>query len=183
VRFVTQPLVARLDQSALLTVWGLRRWKRLEVRLVGSTTAIGLIEPWQPLRFHNGTWTVHLYPLELRGVYPIQLREQPGGRILQSNHWLLRVLARGTLACPTFANPIDVARAWVNDVAHGKLVAVKPWPFRTSDHRDRRLHLKLVVAYNPADDPSLSGRLGIFITCVRVNFRSNWRLLEATIAP
>jgi hypothetical protein len=129
----TQPPVARLDQSALLTVRGVRLVRQIRVRLRGSTTAIGLLAPWLPLRFHAGEWTARLPPLEHRGVYPIELRREPGGRILQSKRWLFRVLARGTLARPAFTSPIEVVRWWVQVVRHGTLVAIKPWRFRTSN--------------------------------------------------
>ena len=60
---------------------------------------------------------------------------------------------------------------------------VRPWRFQMHDYRDRRLQQEFVVAYSPRGNRTVSGRLGIFITCVRINFGGNWRLLEASVRP
>ena len=122
-------------------------------------------------------------PVGRRGVYPIQFRQRPGGHILQSRHWLFRVLARNTLKRPAFPSPFDVARWWVRVVAGGTLLRVRPWRFPTHDYRDRRLQQEFVVAYSPHRNSTVSERLGIFITCVRINFGGDWRLLEASVSP
>jgi hypothetical protein len=180
---VTRPHVAVLQQSALVIVRGLDPARGLNVRLAGSTTAIGLLAPWLPLRFRDGAWTGRLPPLERRGVYQIELRGRVGSRILTSRRWLFRVLERGTLRRPTFTSPVGVARWWVRVRAHGTLVAVRQWPMSIRDQRDHRLHRKLVIAYSPPGDTSVAGRLGFFITCVRLDFGARWRLLDASVAP
>lgn len=180
---VIRPTIARLEQRSTIVVSGVPRSGRLVVRLAGSTTSIGLLAPWQPLRFRDGAWTGELLPLERRGVYPIQLRRQPNGRIMQSPRWLFRVLAPDTLRLPAFPSLFDVARWWVRAVAHGTVVAVRPWQFPMHDYRDPRLQRELVVAYSPRGDSTVAGRLGMFITCVRLDFGGNWRLLEASVRP
>ena len=82
----------------------------------------------------------------------------------------------------SFAAPEEVAAAWVSDAAHGRLVAVRRWPAPAFDHRDRRLHQLLVVAYQP-QGAGTDVRLGMFVTAVRLAFGSRWRLLEATVGP
>ena len=113
VAVLTRPLIAQLDQRALIIVRGFPWSRRLDVRLAGSTTSIGLLAPWQSLHFRHGVWSGELLPVGRRGVYPIQFRQRPGGHILQSRHWLFRVLARNTLGRPAFPSPFDVARWWV----------------------------------------------------------------------
>jgi hypothetical protein len=183
VAVLTRPLIAQLDQQALIIVRGFPWSRRLDVRLAGSTTSIGLLAPWQSLHFRHGVWSGELLPVGRRGVYPIQFRQRPGGHILQSRHWLFRVLARNTLKRPAFPSPFDVARWWVRVVAGGTLLRVRPWRFPTHDYRDRRLQQEFVVAYSPHRNSTVSERLGIFITCVRINFGGDWRLLEASVSP
>jgi hypothetical protein len=94
------------------------------------------------------------------------------------------VLARGTLARPSYATPEAVARWWVRTVpADARLVAQKRWARPAFDRRDPRLHQLLVIAYRPAGDRRIDHRLGIFITVFRNSYRSRWRLLEATVLP
>lgn len=175
------PAVARLGQVAVVAVHGLGRRGNLEVRLEGSTTAIGLRSPWVPLRMRSGVWSGPMPLLERRGVYPIELRQRAGAPVMRSKQWLFRVLAVGTLSGRSFATPEQVARSWVRD--HGTLVALKRWPMPALDHRLPAMHQLMVAAYSPPGDPSLTGRLGIFITAVRTSFRGPWRFLEATVQP
>jgi hypothetical protein len=176
-----RPAVVRLGQSATIVVRAAKGSQGFEVRLEGSTTAIGLLSPWFRLRRHGGVWTVRVPPLELRGVYPLELREWPRRRVVRSWRWLYEVLAIDTLGRPSFATPEGVARDWVR--RRGTLRAARRWPFSTRDHRLPTFQQRLVVAYIPSGDPSPSDRLGAFITAVRVSFGGRWRLLEATVRP
>lgn len=183
VRFVVvvQPPVVRLGQSAVVTVRSPARWLGLEVRLDGSTTAIGVLAPWFPLQPHDGVWSVTIPPLEMRGVYPLEFRERAGSKVTRSRRWLFRVLAVGTLARPSFPTPEEVARDWVK--RHGTLRALRRWPLGTHDFRVRALHQRFVVAYSPVGYRNLADRRGIFITAVRISFGARWRLLEANVRP
>jgi len=176
-----RPAVVRLGQSAVVEVRTGEPWRRLELRLKGSTTEIGLLSPWVRLRLRDGVWSARIPPLEARGVYPIELRGLPGDGVLHSRGWLYKVLAAGTLAAPSFLTPEGVVRDWIG--RHGTLRALRRWPFSAHDRRDPVLHQRLIAAYTPRGDQNPSDRLGIFITAVRISFSARWRLLEATVRP
>jgi len=176
-----RPPVGQLGQTDLVTVRGMPRWSSVEIRLEGSTTAIGIISPWVPLRERDGVWSGVIPPLELRGVYPVEIRQRPGTGILRSKRWLFRVLAPGTLSRPAFATPEQVAADWVT--SHGTLVAMRRWQLPAYDHRLPALHQLLVVSYSPLGDLAPADRLGIFIMAVRTSFGGRWRFLEATVHP
>lgn len=177
------PAVVRLREPASVTVSGIAV-SSLEVRLAGATAAKGSPLLWRRMQRSNGGWWAALPKPALLGIYPIQLRAGAGTAIVGSRLWLLRVLADGTLARPSFATPEEVARWWVRTrAANVRLVAMKRWPRPAFDRRDPRLHQLLVVAYRPAGDTRVRDRLGIFITAFRNGFSGRWRLLEATVTP
>ena len=104
--------------------------------------------------------------------------------MLRSDHWLLRVFARGTLARPAFKTPEEVAAYWVSTVgAKARIDALRRWPRPAFDRRDRRLHQLMVIAYSPDAKTKARDRLGIFVTAVRDGYHGRWRLLEATAVP
>jgi hypothetical protein len=180
---VADPAVVRLGRPASVTVRGFAS-RRLEVRLVGATTAAGAQLGWSPLRLAGNVWRGSLPKPALRGIYPIEVRAGAGRRVVRSPSWLFRVFAAGTLSRPSFATPEGVAKWWVRTATgHARLVALKRWPRPAFDLRDRRLHQLLVVAYSPAGDPRVGDRLGMFICAVRDGFNGRWRLLEATLQP
>jgi len=97
---------------------------------------------------------------------------------------LLRVLARGTEARPSFSEPADVASWWVRTVpTRGLLVAARNWPLSADDRRDPRRHRNLVVAYTVAGHRAARDRLGVFVTAFREGGSGRWRLLETSVAP
>jgi hypothetical protein len=119
-----------------------------------------------------------------RGVYVLELRVRAGERVWRSDAWLLRVLARGTEARPSFGDPADVAAWWVRTVPiRGRLVVTRRWPLSADDRRDPRRHQKLVVAYTVAGHRAAKDRLGVFVTAFREGRSGRWRLLEASVAP
>jgi hypothetical protein len=178
------PGVVHLGDAATVRVSGASA-AALSVRLVGATTRTGAALPWVPLSRHGNTWEGRLPRPSLHGVYPIELRDPTAGRrVWRCRCWLVRVLARGTLARPSYATPEAVARWWVRTVPPGaRLVAQRRWPRPAFDRRDPRLHQLLVIAYRPAGDRRVDHRLGIFITAFRNSYRGRWRLLEATVLP
>jgi 2-polyprenyl-3-methyl-5-hydroxy-6-metoxy-1,4-benzoquinol methylase len=88
----------------------------LEVKVVGGTSSPGKPLPWTRLRFGHGAWYSVLPIPVLRGVYPLRLRVREGGRVMGSDHWLLRVFALGTGSRPLFSTPEAVAAWWVRTV-------------------------------------------------------------------
>jgi hypothetical protein len=180
---VAEPAVVGLGRPASITVHGFAG-HRLQMRLAGATTAGGRPLGWEPLHLAGAIWRGRAPKPALRGVYPIELRSGAGRPVIRSATWLIRVFALGTLARPAFATAEDVARWWVRALPeHARLVALKRWRRPAFDHRDRRLHQLLVVAYSPAGHPRVRDRLGMFITAVRDGYNGRWRLLEATVAP
>lgn len=178
-----RPDVVPLGKSSSIEVTGIRS-RTLQVRLLGASADSGRAIPWMSLRLRHGVWQGALRMPELRGVYPVELRVRPGGPIVRSDEWLLRVFAKGTYARPSFRTPEDVARWWVRKIPGGaKLVALKRWPRPAFDRRDPRLHRLLVLAYSLTGRPAVHDRLGIFVTAVRDGYRGGWRLLEATALP
>jgi len=177
------PAVVPLRHTASVTVTGVAA-PTLEVHLVGSSTALGRALPWTMLRRVGNAWRGTLPLPEFRGIYPIELRVEPGGEVLRSDRWLLRVFARGTLARPSFRTPEEVAAYWVSTVgAKARIKALRLWPRPAFDRRVRRLHQLMVIAYSPDGKTSVRDRLGIFVTAVRDGYHGRWRLLEATAAP
>ena len=177
------PAVVPLRHSASVTVTGVAA-PTLEVHLLGSSTALGKALPWTTLRRIGNTWHGTLPLPEFRGIYPIELRVARGGQVLRSDHWLLRVFARGTLSRPSFKTPEEVAAYWVSTVgSKARIQALKRWPRPAFDRRDRRLHQLMVIAYSPDAKTKVRDRLGIFVTAVRDGYHGRWRLLEATAVP
>jgi hypothetical protein len=179
---IVYPAVALRGHHATITVTGIDV-ASLQVRLDGATQHLGHPLPWTSLRRTRRGWRAVLPAPEFRGVYPIELRSRPARPLPRSPTWVLRVFAAGTLSRPLFETPEEVARAWVAALPGARLVAIKRWPRSAFDHRNRHLHQRLVVAYEPVGRHALSDRLGIFITAVRDRTASKWRLLEATVVP
>jgi hypothetical protein len=74
----------------------------------------------------------------LLGVYQLQLRVPQHTRLLQSPHWLLRVLPSGALGRATFPSPRAVIRSYVSGLPGDQvLVADRAWRPPSYDHRDR----------------------------------------------
>jgi hypothetical protein len=177
------PAVALRGHSATITVTHLTV-PSLEVRVVGATTNLGHPLPWTRLRDVRGVWRGGLPAPEFRGVYPLELRIGRGSPVWRSEHWLLRVFARGTTSRPSFSTPEGVAGWWVRTLPFDpRLVAMKRWPQPAFDLRDHRRHQLVVVAYSLAGHRAARDRLGIFVTAVRDGLDGPWRLLEATVAP
>lgn len=188
VRLSLRSPVIDLFHSASVRVSGISSQKA-EVRLLGANDRSGLAYewkpyPWQRLRARQGASRGALPAPPLFGIYRLQLRLDPGRRLVSRTSWLLRVFPRGTEARRSFATPAGVLRDYVARLpGHEVLVAVKPWPMAAFDHRDPRLHRLFAIAYCPRRDNRTSARLGKFITAVRDGFRGRWRLLEATTGP
>jgi hypothetical protein len=161
----------------------------VSVRILGADDPEGRAYQWAPyrwrqLRLTQDTWHATLPAPPLRGVYQLQFRVQKSARLLQSQHWLLRVLPPGTLQRPSFAKPFAVIRDYVSHLPGNQvLVSARPWPQATYDHRDPRLNRLFVIAYAPHGENPLSTPLGLFITTFRNGYDGRWRLLEATIRP
>ncbi|HYA08900.1 MAG TPA: hypothetical protein VEG24_04875 [Gaiellaceae bacterium] len=177
------PAVVPLRHTASVTVTGVAA-PTLQVHLLGGSTALGKALPWTTLRRVGKTWHGTLPLPEFRGIYPIELRVARGAQVLRSDHWLLRVFARGTLSRPSFKTPEEVAAYWVSTVgSKARIQALKRWPRPAFDRRDRRLHQLMVIAYSPDAKTKVRDRLGIFVTAVRDGYHGRWRLLEATAVP
>src|SRR5262249_35620001 len=130
------------------------------------------------------SWQGTLPAPALLGIYPVQLRAGNGAQIVGSQHWMLRVFVPGTLKRRSFATPEQVARAWVTSLpGHAKPVALKRFRRPDFEHRTRRLHQLLVIAWLPNGRHARSDRLGIFVTAVQDGFNGGWRLLEANALP
>jgi hypothetical protein len=71
----------------------------------------------------------------------------------------------------------------VQTVAHGTLVALKPWPRSDLDRRDPRLHQLFVVSFAPAGDADPPDQRGMFVTVFRDGYGGGWRFLEASVQP
>jgi hypothetical protein len=118
----------------------------------------------------------------LRGIYQLQFRVGRRKRLLQSPHWLLRVLPPGDLRRRALPTPLAVTLAYVRNLPGNQvLVAARPWPQASFDHRDPRLHRLFAIAYAPRGN--YNARRGLFITAVRDGYHGRWRLLEATVSP
>lgn len=174
--------VVRLGQQATIAVSNVRAGS-MQVLLLGGTGEFGKPLGWRSLRQVGGTWRGNLPGPAHLGIYPIMLRTGVGTPAFGSPQWLLRVFAPGARSQPSFADPADVVRWWVQSVPREELVAMKPWPFPDFDRRDRRLHRLFVVAYAPAGDANVDDRLGTFVTAVRDGYQGRWRFLEATLEP
>jgi hypothetical protein len=161
----------------------------LVVRLRGATDMHGAAYEWAPYRWRRltrvrGTWRGLLPAPALRGVYQLQLRVQGRRRLLQSPHWLLRVLPPGTLEQRAFATPRAAIRDFVAHLrGHQVLTKLRSWPQPAYDHRDPRLNRLFVVAYAPRGTTDPSARLGLFISTFRDGFDGEWRVLQAATEP
>jgi hypothetical protein len=183
VRLDLEPSIAMLKERVDISVQGMSG-SAVEARLAGATDANGNVLPWTPLTRSGSSWQGTLPAPALLGVYLVQLRAGDDARVVGSHHWMLRVFLPGTLSRRSFATPEQVARYWVTRLpGHPKLVAMKRWPRPDFDHRDRRLHQLLVIAWLPHGHHARRDRLGIFVTAVRDGFSGRWRLLEATALP
>jgi hypothetical protein len=177
------PAIVQPGESATLTVRGLAT-SSVEAHLAGATAPGGAPLPWVALRRTGRSWKGLLPEPSLRGVYRIELRIGPGGRVMTSHSWLLRVLDPGTLARPRFATPEAVADWWVRAVHPDfRVVALKRWPRPAFDRRDLRLHRLMVIAYSRVGDRRVDDRRGIFLTAFRERYGGAWRLLEASVYP
>jgi hypothetical protein len=160
----------------------------VEVRLLGAIDRTGLAYQWTPYPWHrlrprHGTWRGLLQPPPLFGSYQLQLRLDPGRRLLSHACWLLRVFPCGAMARPSFATPVAAVRYFVTRLpGHQVLVALRRWPLAAFDHRDPRLHRIFVIAYAPRAG-NRGARRGKFVTIVRDGFHGRWRLLQATTGP
>jgi hypothetical protein len=156
---------------------------RLEVALDGASDRDGHLLGWRAARRWGSSWTAPLPRPALRGIYPLLLRERPGGRVIRSRHWLLRVFRPHASREPSFATPEEVIRWWVRTRTRGTVAALRRWRRPDFDKRDPRLHRLFVIAYNPPGRPGIANRLGMFLTAVRDGYDGRWRLLEATVQP
>jgi hypothetical protein len=183
VRLDLQPSIAALKERIGISVHGMSG-SPVEARLAGATDVNGNAAPWTHLTRSGSSWQGTLPAPSLLGIYLVQLRKGDGARVVGSNHWMLRVFRPGTLSRRSFATPEQVARDWVAHLpGDARLVAMKRWRRPDFDHRDRRLHQLLVIAWLPEGRHHRSDRLGIFVTAVRDGFSGRWRLLEATALP
>jgi hypothetical protein len=177
------PSIAMLKERIGISVHGMSG-SSVEARLAGATDENGKALPWTHLTRSGSSWQGTLPAPALLGIYLVQLRKGDGAHIVGSQHWMLRVFRPGTLRRRSFTTPEQVARYWVTRLpGHPKLVAMKRWRRPDFDHRDRRLHQLLVIAWLPHGRHHRSDRLGIFVTAVRDGFSGKWRLLEATALP
>jgi len=175
-------------QPARVSVSGIAATS-VSVRLRGANDPAGLAYQWAPyrwqrLRLVRGRWHGVLPAPPLRGIYQLQLRVGPRKRVLQSPHWILRVLPRGTLDRRPFPTPRAVIHNYVHHLpGNWVLVAARPWQRAAFDHRDPRLHRLFVISCAPRGNDNAGARRGLFITAVRDGYRGRWRLLETTAAP
>jgi hypothetical protein len=177
-----RPATVRLAEQPTIVVSHLHVGS-LQVLLQGATDQLGHPLGWRSLRAVKGTWIGVLPMPGFNGLYPVLLRVRAGTAPFGSERWLLRVMDPGTASRPSFRQPVDVARWWVQTVHGRRLVALKAWPRPGFDHRDARLHRLFVVAYSPVGDDNVRHRLGMFITAYRDGYHGRWRLLEATVQP
>jgi hypothetical protein len=174
-----RPSVVRLGQHSAIRVSGVHT-RSLEVRLAGAAHVDGRAFAWHALRPVAGGWRGTLPLPPVHGVYPVLLRTRAGELTPGP---FLRVLPPGALSRPSFADPADVARWWVRSVAHGTLVALRPWPRSGLDRRDVRLHRLFVVSYSLSGDPDGLDQHGMFVTAFRDGYSGVWRFLEADVQP
>jgi hypothetical protein len=157
------------------------------VRLIGATDMSGRAYEWTPyrwrqLRLRRGTWRGVLPAPVLFGMYQLQLRLDHGRKLVTSPHWLERVFPYRTEGRRSFASPAGVIRDYVAHLpGHKVLVATRPWPLASYDHRDSRLHRLFAIAFAPRGKKGL--RSGRFITTVREGFHGGWRLLQVSTQP
>lgn len=188
VRLSVRPDVIDLFHDASIAVDGVSAGG-VEVRLLGAIDRSGLAYAWTPYRWHrlllrHGAWRGAIPAPPLFGIYQLQLRLDPGHRLLSHGCRLLRVFPRGTESRPSFATPVAVVRSYVAHLPGDEtLVALERQRPAAFDHRDRRLHRLFVIAYAPRGDDRPGARLGMFVVTVREGFHGRWRLLEASIEP
>lgn len=104
--------------------------------------------------------------------------------LLQSPHWLLRVLPPGTLHRPAFLTPLAVLRDYVSDLPGDRvLVAHRPWLKPGYDHRDSRLNQIFAIAYASRGNNTPRTKRGLFISVFRNGYHGRWRLLDAAVLP
>ena len=157
------------------------------VRLIGATDMSGRAYQWapyrwRPLRLRRGTWRGELPAPVLFGIYQLQLRLDHGRKLLTDTHWLERVFPYATEARRSFPTPGAVIHDYVAHLpGHQILVATRPWPLASYDHRNPRLHRLFAIAYAPRGRPGR--RLGRFISTVREGFTGRWRLLQVATQP
>jgi hypothetical protein len=163
--------------------------RSVSMHLAGATDESGLAYQWTPYRWHrlrliHGAWRGLLPAPALRGIYQLQFRLHAGKRLLHSPHWLLRVLAPGTLNRPSFPTPADVIRHFVSQLPGDQvLIHVRRWPQASFDRRDPRLNRIFVIAYARRGNTKPGAQLGLFITTIRNGFNGQWSLLQATVQP
>jgi hypothetical protein len=163
--------------------------RSVSVHLAGATDESGLAYVWTPYRWHRlrlvqGAWRGLLPAPALRGIYQLQFRLHPGKRLRPSPHWLLRVLAPGTLNRPSSPNPADVIRDFVSHLPGDQvLIHLRRWPQASFDRRDPRLNRIFVIAYAPRGNNQPGAQIGLFITTIRNGFHGQWSLLQATVQP
>lgn len=182
VHVLLRPGLVTLGGRVTMRVDGWYR-SRLEVALGGATDRNGRLLGWRAARRRGRTWVAELPRPALRGIYPVLLREQPGGPVTRSPGLLLRVFRPHASQEPGFATPEQVVRWWVHTWPRGGLAALRRWRRPDFDKRDPSLHRLFVVAYNPSGRPGVANRLGMFVTTVRDGYAGRWRLLEATVQP
>src|SRR5215472_527277 len=127
-----QPRVVQYGASRVL-VSGLAA-ASASVRLRGANDPAGVAYEWSPYRWHRlrlvrGRWRGVLPAPPLRGIYQLQLKIRQRGRLLQSQHWLLRALPPGTLGRPGFATPRAAIREYVRHLPGNQvLFSARPYP-------------------------------------------------------
>lgn len=187
IRVRVRPRVVEYE-PARVSVSGLSA-AAVSVRLLGANDPAGLAYHWNPYRWHRlrlvgAKWRGAMPAPPLRGIYRLQFQVQQSKRLLQSPHWLLRVLPHGVLTRSGFRTPRAVIRDFVSALpGHRVLVAARHWPQAGFDHRDPRLHQLFVIAYAPRRDNTPRARRGLFITTVRDGYHGRWFLLDATTVP
>ncbi len=188
VRVVLGAPAIDLYHSASVRVSGITA-RSAQVRAAGAIDRAGLAYEWKPyrwqaLRARGGTWHGLLPAPPLFGIYRLQLRFDRGRKVLSSPRWLLRVFPHGTMARRPFPTAAAAVHSYVAHLpGHQALVALRPWPLASFDHRDALLNRQFVIAYAPRGDSRPSSRLGRFISTVRNGYHGRWRVLEATTQP
>ena len=161
--------------------------RSVDVRLIGANDMTGRAYHWapyrwRPLRLSRGTWRGALRAPVMLGIYQLQLRLDHGRKLLTDTRWLERVFPYETEARRAFRTPADVIQDYVAHLPGRKeLVATRPWPLASYDHRNPRLHRLFAIAYAPRG--KTGPRLGRFVTTVREGFNGRWRLLQVTTQP
>jgi len=188
VRVVLGTPAIDLYHSASVRVSGITA-RSAQVRPFGAIDRAGLAYEWTPYRWQalqarDGTWHGLLPAPPLFGIYRLQLRFGHRRKVLSSPQWLLRVFPRGTMARRPFPTAAGAVRGYVAHLPGNKtLVALRPWPLASFDHRDALLNRQFVIAYAPRGDSRPNSRLGRFVSTVRNGYHGRWRVLEATTQP